>query len=265
MRILTICAFIVFSGYASTAQEAGSGQQVDQRNDLKLLPVIFHQYSAEYKALCHQAFNIAAWRLEQIKKKKKKKLPLAIITDIDETILDNSRYEAERMLLDEDFTPASWKAWTDRSAATLVPGALEFLVAAKKKGIKIFYLSNRDTSEINSTVVNLQKFGLPDAAPGQMIFKTSESSKEKRRLEIMEKFQVVMLLGDNLNDFTAFFEKKNSVDRAAEVEKARAEWGKRFIVLPNVTYGDWENALYNYERSLSIEQKEALLRGLLIH
>ena len=73
----------------------------------------------------------------------------------------------------------------------------------------------------------------------------------------MKKYNVVMLLGDNLNDFMQAFEKKNITDRFAETDKVKAEWGKKFIVIPNAAYGEWENAIYDYERNLSPEQKEA--------
>jgi predicted secreted acid phosphatase len=72
-----------------------------------------------------------------------------------------------------------------------------------------------------------------------------------------------LLLGDNLNDFTQAFEKKSIADRKIEVDKVKQEWGKKFIVLPNSTYGEWENALYNYQRNLSPGQKEAMRKSLL--
>jgi predicted secreted acid phosphatase len=58
--------------------------------NLKTYPVLWQQTAAEYRALCYQAFNIAALRLNEISKKKLRKQKLAIITDLDETILDNS-------------------------------------------------------------------------------------------------------------------------------------------------------------------------------
>src|SRR4051812_5853126 len=93
-----------------------------QRNhtDSKLLPVLWHQQSAEYVALCYQAFNIATLRLEQMKLKKG--VSYAIITDIDETILDNSYYEAQSIKDDSEFNGSSWKRWTDKAAATPLPG-----------------------------------------------------------------------------------------------------------------------------------------------
>jgi len=72
----------------------------------------------------------------------------------------------------------------------------------------------------------------------------------------MKRYNVVMLLGDNLNDFMQVFERKNVEERFIETDKVKNEWGKKFIVLPNAAYGEWENAIYDYERNLSPAQKE---------
>jgi 5'-nucleotidase (lipoprotein e(P4) family) len=79
----------------------------------------------------------------------------------------------------------------------------------------------------------------------------------------MNKYNVVMLLGDNLNDFMNIFEKKDVTDRFAATDKMKAEWGKRFIVLPNASYGEWENAVYEYQHNLSPQQKESKRRNKL--
>src|SRR5258708_5669452 len=216
---------------------------------LKEYPILYQQQAAEYRALCYQAFNLAALRLNEIVKTKAKKL--VIITDLDETILDNSYQQAELIKNNQNYTSKSWKEWTDRSAATGVPGAVEFLQKAKQKGVTIFYISNRDESEVKSTMLNLQKLRLPDADTAHMLFLTNTSSKEARRQLVMKKYNVAMLLGDNLNDFMQVFEKKNINDRFAETDKIKDKWGKKFIVLPNSSYGEWENAIYNYERNLT--------------
>jgi len=231
-------------------------QNVVPETELKIYPVLWQQQAAEYRALCYQAFNIASLRLKEIPKKKFKKEKTAIITDLDETILDNSYSEAQLIKDRKEHTNQSWKEWINKSAATAVPGAVDFLQAAKQKGITIFYISNRDTSEIKSTLLNLQKLELPDADTAHMLFLSNTSSKEARRQIVMGKYNVVMLLGDNLNDFTQAFERKPVDERKTEVDKVREEWGKRFIVLPNSTYGEWENAIYDYERNLTPEQKE---------
>jgi 5'-nucleotidase (lipoprotein e(P4) family) len=225
--------------------------------NLKTYPVLWQQTAAEYRALCYQAFNIAALRLNEIPKNKLRKQKLAIITDLDETILDNSYSEAQLIKEGREHSNQSWKEWTGQSAATAVPGAVEFLQMVKQKGITIFYISNRDTGDVACTLINLKKLQLPDADTAHMIFLSNTSSKETRRQIVMSKYNVVMLLGDNLNDFMQIFEGRKISDRFVETDKVKDEWGKKFIVLPNATYGEWENAVYDYDRKLNHKEREA--------
>lgn len=232
-------------------------QPVGETPSNKLLSVIWQQQSAEYRALCYQAFNVATWKLDTLQMKANTRY--AIITDIDETVLDNSYYEADNIRNNAEYKADTWKEWTCKAGATPVPGAMEFFQLAATKGITIFYLSNRDTSEVRPTIANLRRCNFPDADAAHMLFMSKTSSKEERRLLIMKDYQVVLLLGDNLNDFTMVFEKKANADRLAEADRIRNEWGHKFIVLPNATYGEWENAAYDYERKLDQRQKNKKL------
>ena len=245
------------------ALACGAGHAQNTEVLVKEYPVLWQQDAAEYRALCYQAFNIAAHRINEIPRKTLKKNKLAIITDLDETILDNSFSEAQQIKEGKTYSAQSWKAWTDKSAAPEVPGAIEFLQTASAKGITIFYVSNRGTDEMASTLINLQKLKLPDAKTENMLFRTTTSSKEERRQTIMKDYQIVMLIGDNLNDFMNVFERKTSAERFSETDKVREEWGKKFIVLPNATYGEWESAIYNYERDLTPAQREEKRRAKL--
>ncbi len=229
----------------------------------KILPVLWQQNAAEYRALCYQTFNLAALRLEAIPEKDLKKGNLALITDLDETILDNSRSEAQLILEGQSYTPKNWKEWTSRHEAGIVPGAGDFLRAAHARGVSVIYLSNRDTTEIVSTLQNLRQLNLPDADSAHLLFMRTASSKEARRQDVMKKYKVVMLIGDNLNDFSPLFEKRTTAERMAETDRLKEEWGRRFIVLPNSTYGEWENALYNYAKGLSPQQKDSIRVSLL--
>ncbi len=230
-------------------------------SSVKAYPVLFQQTAAEYRALCYQAFNMAALRLQEIPRRKLRKSKLAIITDLDETILDNSYSEAQLIKEGKEYSSQAWKQWTDRAAATAVPGAVEFLQAAKQKGISIFYISNRDTTEINSTLLNLRKLQLPDADTSHMLFLRNTSSKEVRRQQVMEQYEVVMLLGDNLTDFTTAFEVKGIGARNQATDAVKEEWGRRFIVLPNAIYGEWEKAMYDYDMRRTPADKEALRKS----
>ncbi len=232
-----------------------SAQDFDPRIINKAYPVLWQQTAAEYRALCYQAFNLAQLRLNEIPKKSFRKEKLALVTDLDETILNNSYAEAQLLKEGKAFNDASWKNWISKSAATAVPGAVEFLRYAKHLGITIFYISNRDTGDVMYTLANLKRLNLPDADTSHMLFQSTTSSKEDRRQKVMAQYHIVMLLGDNLNDFSDVFEKKAIADRFAETDRVQEEWGKKFIVLPNSDYGEWEGALFDYQHHLSPEQK----------
>src|SRR5262245_8690291 len=81
----------------STAQQS-TPQKVN--NDYQLGATLFMQKAAEYRALCFQAFNWARRTLEDDEKTSKKlpkaqrKMPRAVVVDIDETVLDNSPAQA---------------------------------------------------------------------------------------------------------------------------------------------------------------------------
>ncbi|MBS7232431.1 5'-nucleotidase, lipoprotein e(P4) family [Flavobacterium psychroterrae] len=234
----------------------------NKESQVTIFPVLWQQTSAEYRALCYQAFNFATLRLNEIPKKEIKKGNLAIITDLDETILDNSYVGAQLIKENKQMTDAEWNRWTAASKSTAVPGALAFLQEASKKGITIFYVSNRDTASVKSTLIDLKNLGLPNADAQHCLFKSNTSSKEVRRLTIAKEYNIVMLLGDNLNDFKDTFEKKTIANRFLATDAEQELWGKKFIVLPNATYGEWVSALYNYEHKTD-DEKEKIRRELL--
>jgi acid phosphatase len=181
------------------------------------------------------------------------RLPTAIIVDLDETVLDNSFYQARRALAGGEFDESSWDAWVSEGAAPAVPGAVEFLRAASRAGHKVFYVTNRSCPRgtapgagcpsREATLRNLVALGLPDAgAPDALLQRGdrpewSGSSKVSRRNWVAERYRIVALAGDDLHDF---------VDRA-EYAQRREElaplFGTRWFLLPNAMYGSWERAL----------------------
>jgi len=223
---------------------------------------LFMQKAAEYRALCYQAFSWAGRRLEDDSKAMKKlpkaerKKPRAVVVDIDETMLDNSPSQAAGIRNEAPFNQKDWAAWTNMRKAKAIPGAIEFANRAKAMGVRIFYVSNRDESERAATVDNLRSVGFWDITDENVMLRQKESTKEPRRLKIAETYRIVLLLGDNLNDFANYFEKKSVADRFAETDRVKELWGTRFIVLPNAMYGEWESAIYEYQR-LSEPEKAA--------
>src|SRR5205085_7422481 len=99
-------------------------------------------------------------RLDQALQKKGAK-PLALITDIDETVLDNSDYDVHQAINGRDYDQNAWYEWTSRGEADTVPGAPSFLKYAASKGVTVFYITNRDEQERPDTMKNLKQYGLP--------------------------------------------------------------------------------------------------------
>jgi len=82
------------------------------------------------------------------------------------------------------------------------------------------------------------------------------SSKESRRAKVEKDYKVVLLLGDNLEDFADLFPVTQGNDaRRDAVDKLRDQWGDKFIIFPNAVYGDWEKAIYYYDKTKSMEQR----------
>lgn len=227
--------------------------------DGKIYAAFFQQRAAEYQALSQQAYNVAKLRLDEAIATKGDQ-PLAIVTDIDETFLDNSYYAVEMARQGKTWSQDSWANWTSKGVATPLAGSLEFFQYAASKGVQIFYITNRYEVERPGTLANLQKYNYPLQSPQNLILRSKESSKETRRQNIAKDYNIVLLLGDSLTDFSNLFDNhKSEKERAEAVETLKAEFGKRFIVLPNVGYGDWESAIFDYKYDLTQEQKDSII------
>jgi 5'-nucleotidase (lipoprotein e(P4) family) len=214
--------------------------------DYGLNSVLWHQRSGEYRALCYQAFALAKLQMqEMIRQKPASSKPLAVITDIDESVLDNSPQQAHDLLHHQLYTPESWKAWTALARAKALPGAVEFFQFAHQNGVQVFYISNRNADELEATIQNLKQAGFPQADAQHVVMKGAFSDKEPRRLVVAEKHEIAMLVGDNLNDFDKSFYQQDAAKRSALVDANRQQFGTRFIILPNTIYGDWESAIWN--------------------
>ena len=88
--------------------------------------------SKEYIAICNQTYQKASVQLDNIIKRKKNIKNLAIVMDLDETVLDNSQYQVEITNKGESFNMKSWSNWVLRSEAKLVPGVFEFIKKVRK-------------------------------------------------------------------------------------------------------------------------------------
>lgn len=261
---LTSCVSIVAT--SNTTRDAAATPSYRTVNDValngKVYSAVWQQNSGEFRALCYQAYNIAKIRVNEATAKKNAK-PLAIITDIDETFLDNSPYAVTQAKKGNEFDQKSWNEWTSKGNAIAYPGSLDFFNHAAKKGITIFYITNRNVQDKPGTMKNLKNLGFPFADDNHVMVMNTTSDKEERRQAILKDYDVVMYLGDNLTDFSQLFYKKPQAERNAKVDELEKEFGAKFIVLPNSGYGDWEGALPGFNNKLSPKEKdEVFLKNL---
>ena len=78
-------------------------------NEQLVMATLWMQTSAEFRALCYQAFNLARMNLDAFLDSHKSAKPVAVIVDADDTVIDNSAYEA--FLIGQNFGYSS-KTWT---------------------------------------------------------------------------------------------------------------------------------------------------------
>jgi len=250
------------------AQTPSMGRQSDANNEYQVGAILWTQSSAEYRALAYQTFVLARLRLDQALRNRNRSSSRrrpAVIVDVDETVLDNSRFQAELVLRDAPYSSENWKAWCDRAEAGAVPGAVDFLNYVAKRGGRVFYITNRRQAEKAGTMTNLTRLGFPGVTEETVMVREqgASASKETRREKVRSHYWIAMLVGDNLNDFNDNFSGKSITERKAEVDRERLEFGSRFIVVPNPMYGDWENAVNNNQTNLTDEQRDANRRATL--
>ncbi|MES2417185.1 MAG: 5'-nucleotidase, lipoprotein e(P4) family [Bacteroidota bacterium] len=223
--------------------------------------VLWQQTSGEYRALSFQAYNFARLSLKEALWEQANGKPNCVIVDADETILDNSAFQGHEIRKGISYVQADWTRWTGMAAADTVPGALAFLKFAASKKVETFYVTNREEADHVGTLKNLQKFGFPNADEAHLLLKTTTSDKESRRQKIMEKYNVLLLCGDNLSDFSNVFYREGK-DTKQQVDALQNLFGTKFIVLPNPMYGDWEKPLYKGDKLSEADRGKQRLERL---
>ena len=180
------------------------------------------------------------------------KLKPAVIVDIDETVLDNSPYQARLVANGKEYDEFTWSEWCREKRAKPLPGALEFAQAAAKRGVAVFYLSNRAQDLNAATLENLRVDGFPVENDGvflglgTIVDGCEQIGTEKgcRRVLVGRTHRVLMQFGDQIGDFVDV--DANTPDGRRGAVAPYSSWiGERWFVLPNPTYGSWEPALFN--------------------
>ncbi|MEV2285239.1 5'-nucleotidase, lipoprotein e(P4) family [Paenibacillus larvae] len=261
MKIKKVMITFIYIAVLSASLAACSGtseknipkEKKTKLTDQQLMADLWFQTAGETKALYYQGYNIGRLKLDTALAKGTNKKP-AIILDLDETVLDNSPYQA--MTVKEGKTyPYKWDEWIDKAESEALPGAIDFLKYAESKGVDIYYISDRRINQLDATIKNLEHVDAPQATKEHVLLKDpQEKGKEKRREIVSQKNDIVLLFGDNLSDFTDF-DHKSVKERNNMVDETKEQFGDKYIIFPNPMYGNWESALYDYNSDKSDQEK----------
>ena len=257
---------ISFGLIFNSCQAQDQIQDVQQKlNDETLMSILWMQTSTEYRGLCYQAFNTAMIQIDKaIKNHKKKDKPLAIIFDVDETIFDNTTFDANFIGTDDKPNVENLNAWINSAKALPIPGVVNFAQEVNNKGLQIFYVTNRNYSDhLEGTFKNLKKFNFPYVDREHVLMKTDKGSKLERFNQIAKNFEVVVYIGDDVNDFPVDSYGKNFKERNEIFDAHKKDFGTKFILLPNPIYGHWENAIAENYSKMTAQEKDIARRSTL--
>ena len=254
----------------SEASEASEEAALASGSHEMLNAALWQQTSAEYEASARQAYRLARvnldraladpeWSAVPTPAANAAQLPPAVMLDLDETVLDNSRYEARIILEYGKYTPETFRQWCEEGAVSAVPGATEFLQYAARRNVAVIYFSARPQALRACTSKNLERLGLPMADGAGTLLLRRSGGKEEHRREVAMRYRVLLLLGDNLEDFVEG-SKAPAGDRRREAQRYADYWGSRWIILPNAMYGHWEASFFDFDYRLP--RSELLRRKL---
>lgn len=238
----------------------------------------FMTTSAEYRAICVQTYRLARFALVERLEGGMYDRP-CVVMDLDETVLDNSMYQAWLVSEGETFSDGTWDQWCDAGLARAVPGAVEFVLFAKACGVECVFITSRANKTRQATVDNLVRIGAVRCDEADMyrteniqhtrlfmkgmhdfdgLVLQEEKFSQRQHIQQTRRHEILLSVGDNLGDYAGYYKKViGQIDAAGVVAHRRVsaeerrlsadqdgpQWGVDFVVLPNPMYGDWEQSL----------------------
>jgi len=239
------------------------------KSNHNLNSVLWVQTAAEYQANCYQAYNAAIANIEAAIADNRwtaaieqtgdfSDLPPAVIFDLDETVLDNSQYQAQLLIDESDFRLPTWDQWVKLRKAKAIAGAVDFINFIQERGIEAIFITNRECNQRNNSlsacpqksdsIENLRNLGITGIDSNNVLLKDEYrdwgSEKQNRREYVMKKYRILMIFGDDLGDFIADVKKEITPEKRKEiVANFKENWGKKWFILPNPMYGSWNQIL----------------------
>lgn len=261
--LIATAVIVAMAGAVARAEEP-------QPNDL-LLATLWNQRAVEYKGNALTVFALGRIRLDEAladrswtaapveQKGDYANLPPAVVLDVDETLLDNSLYEAWMMKANQSFSTRTWNQFCAAQISRAIPGAVEFTQYADSKGVKVFYISNRGVETEKDTRENMEKLGFPMGGNVDTFLMQNEKPdwgglKGTRRAFIARDYRILLNFGDNFGDFDDRY-RGSEADRLKAFEEDSTHWGREWLVIANPTYGSFDTAPFGHDFKKSREDQ----------
>jgi 5'-nucleotidase (lipoprotein e(P4) family) len=171
-------------------------------------------------------------------------LPLAVVLDVDETVIQNLGYQYDRDVRGLGFDEDSWGRWeqTGEGAVRAMPGAVEAISAIRSAGVTVIFNTNRraENAAASARAIERAGFGIVEHRHTLWLMGDTNdgSRKDGRRSRISERYCVIAMAGDQLGDFSDLFRLPPSQRRAAaQLPAIAALWGNGWFILANPVYG----------------------------
>lgn len=253
---------ILLAACATTAPE------LEMPDDLGLQWV---KHSAEYRAVTRQVYAAATRDLPRFiedvtwnalpQQQDAATLPPAVILDVDETVVSNVDFQ---LAFERPFTNRKMYDFFQEHDAIPVAGVVEFVAAARAKGVETFFVTNRPCEPIEGktgscpqkawTVAELRSIGIDTDAEHVLLADEQgwDRAKIGRREHVARTHRVIMLFGDDLGDFSPCVRKTlygpctapaTKQSRMQIVEEHGHLWGHGWYILPGPMHGSWTSFL----------------------
>jgi acid phosphatase len=205
--------------------------------------------SVEYAAICTQTYRTAWQAVKEAARNEQRNW--VVVLDIDETVLDNSLFEKELVLSHTPYSDSLWDKWVGRQAASAIPGAKAFLDSVHTLGPQahVAFITNREVKHESATIENMRRLGLFRERDIMLTRSEKADTKAKRRqclesgagrCQAYGSLVIIALIGDQIRDVIPLANKDEAKTQREQKMPSESEWGKKYFLLPNPIYGDWE-------------------------
>ena len=122
---------------------------------------------------------------------------------------------------------------------------------------------NRDQGErtYEYALMQLRSLNFPQADEEHVTVNRETSNKMAIKNRVSVSHELVLMLGDNLNDYKRDYYVKDVDERLALMERDRADWGTEFILLPNPTDGNWVRAIFGESEPAPTDENRRTLKA----